>query len=240
MRKPPSSNLDQHHLTKKTVVLVEDDPVFRDFFSGVLKRTDDLKLLGVAHDLESGLAFLEMEIPDVLLVDLGLPDGTGLDLIEKARKRWGDKCHIMVISVFGDDNSVIQSFEHGAEGYLLKNSSARDFAQDIRDLIAGGSPISPIIAKKILHRFKQNEVEKTKSPHILLTPRERETLQFLAMGMSKKETANAMHIGLETVKENTRRIFRKMYDDCVNDDSEPKSRRKITEVINDARRWGLI
>lgn len=241
MGMPFASTLNQQKISQKTVVLVEDDSVFREFFSDVLQGTDDLLLLGVAQDLAAGLSLLEGAMPDVLLVDLGLPDGSGLDLILAARKQWEDRCHIMVISVLGDDYSVIQAFEYGAEGYLLKNSSARNFAQDIRDLIAGGSPVSPVIAKRILERFKQKEAkvltesQDTKTfPKIKLSPREKETLLLLSQGFTKKEVAKKMTITAETVKSNLRQIFHKMYVD------EPGKRRSVLAAADDAKRWGIL
>jgi len=104
------------------VLLVEDDPTFIAAFTRAIERAADLRLIGAASTFAEGKALIERTAPDVLLVDLGLPDGSGIDLIRLARQRHPD-CDAMVATVFGDEAHVIQSIEAGATGYLLPRDS---------------------------------------------------------------------------------------------------------------------
>src|SRR6218665_602602 len=128
------------------VALVEDDPVFTAAFVAALCGVADIAVHGLAHNLRQGLALLDGAAADVLLVDLGLPDGSGIELIESAQRRW-PRCHVMVSTVFGDESHVIRSLEAGAAGYLLKDSAPARLAEEIRSVQAGGSPVSPLIAR---------------------------------------------------------------------------------------------
>jgi DNA-binding NarL/FixJ family response regulator len=137
------------------VVIVEDDPGLRNALSRVVQAAPDMRLTGVAGTRAEGLALLQNPPADVLLVDLGLPDGSGIDVIRAAVLQW-PSCSIMVCTNFGDETHVMRSIEAGAAGYLLKDSSPAKMIDEIRSLASGGSPISPIIARQILARFRQN------------------------------------------------------------------------------------
>ena len=138
-----------------SILIVEDKPEFLSEFSRMLLTAPDLHLAGTATTLAGGLALLDGEPADVLLVDLGLPDGSGLDLIRELARRtvWRERCEVMVVSVFADEAHVMAAIEAGASGYLVKDSTPTSFVQQIRELHAGGSPISPVIARKLLGRL---------------------------------------------------------------------------------------
>ncbi len=135
------------------VALVEDDAHFRDAFAAAIAEAGDMTLVSVASTRAEGMKALQLPPADVLLVDLGLPDGSGIDVIRAAQILW-PACHAMVSTTFGDEAHVIQSIEAGAAGYLLKDSVPRKMVEEIRSLNAGGSPISPLIARQILTRFR--------------------------------------------------------------------------------------
>lgn len=134
------------------VLLVEDDEAFASEFIAALATTEDLQLAGHAVTLAAGAAQLAQR-PAVLVVDLGLPDGNGVDLIRQARRELPE-CLILVSTVFGDEAHVVRSLEAGARGYLLKDSSRSRMLDDIRSMLDGGSPISPLIARHLLRRFQ--------------------------------------------------------------------------------------
>jgi len=137
-----------------SIVLVEDDIKFREAFVRIIGATTDLRLVGVAASGDEGLRLLAEQRPDVLLIDLGLPDRPGRDLISYAAQHLPD-CDSMVITVFGDERHVIESIEAGATGYLLKDALPADFTEQIRQLHAGASPISPVIARQVLARSRR-------------------------------------------------------------------------------------
>ena len=163
------------------VVIVEDDPSFRDAVSRAVQAAPDMRLAGIAGTRAEGLAVLQDPPADVLLVDLGLPDGSGIDVIRAAVLQW-PTCSIMVSTNFGDETHVMRSIESGATGYLLKDSSPTKMIDEIRSLASGGSPISPIIARQILARFRQSgagsagDQEPVAEPSSPLSVREKEVL----------------------------------------------------------------
>lgn len=142
------------------IALVEDDVNFQRALAEAVHDVPDMRLF-VATSLAQGLQLLKGEPMDVLLVDLGLPDGSGIDVIRSATVRW-PHCNIMVSTAFGDEGHVMRSLEAGATGYLLKDSEPQRLLTEIRSFHAGGSPISPLIARRILARFRQ--LEKPGSP----------------------------------------------------------------------------
>ena len=135
------------------VLIVEDDPEMRDFFEACVKRSPALSLVGCVGTVAQARACLDRPgmAVDVLLTDLGLPDGSGLEVIRHAR-RGHPACEALVISMFGDEDNVLASIEAGALGYIHKDAAPDDIAQTILDMKAGASPISPMIARSGVSR----------------------------------------------------------------------------------------
>lgn len=211
------------------VLLVEDDPTFSEAFTRAIARAADLRLLGSAATHAEGKALIDRTSPDVLLVDLDLPDGSGIDLIRHVRARHPD-CDPMVITVFGDEGHVIQSIEAGASGYLLKDSAAEDIAEQVRRLHAGGSPISPVIARRLLSRFQASQPA---APGVAtattdLSARECEVLGLIAKGFTFDEIARLIAVSPHTVSTYVKRIYGKL---------QVGSK---TEAVYEARRLGLV
>src|SRR5690349_17763187 len=136
-----------------TVMVVEDDPAFLKRFCGIIASDPDLELFAAVPDCASARQALHNAAPDVLLTDLGLPDGSSIDIIREASRRF-PATDTVVITVFGDEQYVIAAIEAGATGYILKDSIPEQFVGLIKELRAGGSPISPVIARQLLKRFK--------------------------------------------------------------------------------------
>ncbi|SFU51935.1 two component transcriptional regulator, LuxR family [Polaromonas sp. YR568] len=216
------------------VAIVEDDLSFRGALARALLAAPDMKLAGTAGTKAEGLALLQGPPVDVLLVDLGLPDGSGIEVIRAAARQW-PSCSIMVSTNFGDEMHVMRSIEAGAAGYLLKDSSRARIVDEIRSLASGGSPISPIIARQVLARFRQdaagNAVAGTEPPGDapqLLSAREKEVLDFITKGFTAVEIAKLMGLSHFTVRTFVRRIYSKL---------------KVTskaEAIYEARSQGLL
>ena len=136
-----------------TVMVVEDDPALLTRFCKIVASDAELELFAAVADVASARQAMSKATPDVLLTDLGLPDGSGIDLIRETARRYPDT-DIMVITVFGDEDHVLASIEAGATGYILKDSLPQEFVHLIKQLRAGGSPISPVIARQLLRRLK--------------------------------------------------------------------------------------
>lgn len=194
------------------VGVVEDDAASRETLVAMIAAQPDLALALVATGRAEALALLPHAPMDVLLVDLGLPDGSGLDVIRAARVQWPD-CSILVSTIFGDEDHVLRSIEAGAMGYLLKDVDAAELAEEIRNLHAGGSPISPMVARKILARAAASLApasEPTSEPSTLLSAREHEVLRYVSKGFTTEETASAMGVSRTTVLTFVRRIYAKL------------------------------
>ena len=196
------------------VVIVDDDLGFRDTLSSVVQAAPDMFLAGTAGTRAEGLAVLNGPPADVLLVDLGLPDGSGIDVIKAAVLFW-PSCSVMVSTNFGDETHVMRSIEAGAAGYLLKDSSPSKILDEIRSLASGGSPISPIIARQVLARFRLNTPpaaaqELVADSSTLLSAREKEVLDFITKGFTTQEIAKLMELSHFTVRSFVRRIYSKL------------------------------
>jgi DNA-binding NarL/FixJ family response regulator len=191
-----------------SVLIVEDEPEFLRVYCEAITREPDFRLAGAVSTLSAAMALVEQAVPDVLVVDLGLPDGNGADLIRRAVKRRPD-CDALVLTVFGDDQHVIDAIEAGATGYLLKDSPVGELARCIRELRAGGAPISPSIARRLLARMRA-PAEKPAAQVSPLTEREAEILRLVAKGLSFAEVGGALEISAHTVVAHVKKIYRKL------------------------------
>lgn len=197
------------------VAIVEDDLGFRQALTDAIEGTQDIRLAGVAGTRADGLNLLHGAPTDVLLVDLGLPDGSGIDVIKAAVQQW-PSCSVMVATNFGDETHVIRSIEAGASGYLLKDSTPAKIVGEIRSVASGGSPISPIIARQVLARFRQiktGDPARSMAPDEaaqLLSGREKEVLELITKGFTANEIAKLMSLSPFTVRSFVRRIYTKL------------------------------
>jgi len=195
----------------RSVALVEDERVTRARIARVIEGHPRLRLVGAAGTVAAGRALLERETPDVLLTDIDLPDGTGVELIAWLRAR-GAATASMVVSVFGDEQHVVEAIEAGALGYLLKDGDADYIATSILEMLDGGSPISPPIARYLLRRLQSppGDTAASAGPAPRLSPREQEVLNLIAKGFSYAEIAGLLGLTPPTVATHTRGIYRKL------------------------------
>jgi len=209
--------------------LVEDDRDTRARLTASIRAQASLRLLAEYTTGAEALAGLEPGAPDVLLVDLGLPDISGLEVVRFVAERYPG-CDILVISIFGDEANVLAALEAGARGYLLKGSLQHDIAFDIQDIRNGGSPLSPIIARRVLKRLQTpgDALARRIDDETTLTAREGEILNTISRGFSYAETAQMLGISVGTVHTFLKRIYRKL------------AVHSKTEAVFEANRLGLI
>jgi DNA-binding NarL/FixJ family response regulator len=194
--------------TRHGVLLVEDDEYTRDRLARAVAEHPALELLAAVGSCAEARRELDRRQPAVLLTDLGLPDGDGVDLIREVRRR-GFKTETMVVTIFGDEQHVVAAIEAGAMGYLLKDGSPDYIGQSILDMLAGGSPISPPIARYLLRRFRTIEAAPAADvPR--LSEREREVLGLIVKGFSYAEAARLTGVSPHTVTAHVRNIYRKL------------------------------
>jgi DNA-binding NarL/FixJ family response regulator len=208
-------------MTRSTVLIVEDDDRTRRHLAASIAAHPQLSLAGEAASCAEARRCLDTAAPDVLLTDLGLPDGSGIELIRETRKLH-PSAQIMVITVFGDEQNVIASIEAGASGYLLKDGTTDEITEGVLALLDGGSPMSVSIARHLLRRFQHqaappaaeagplapgSATDET-APH--LTERETEVLRLVSKGLNKPEIARVLEISAHTVSTHVRHIYEKL------------------------------
>jgi DNA-binding NarL/FixJ family response regulator len=202
-----------------SVLIVEDTPEFMRRFSDAVLADPGLALAGVVGTGRAAIAMLDAQPPDVMLVDLGLPDIDGVEVIRHAA-RHHPQCDVLVVTMFGDDQHVVDSIEAGATGYLLKDAGAGPIAASIHELRAGGSPISPSIARRVLARFRISAAPTASTPVLQpapkdatpspLTERETEILRLAAKGLSFETIGELTEISPHTVVAHVKKIYRKL------------------------------
>ena len=212
---------------------VEDDLRVNQSLTAAVNLADGMEMVWSETTRAAALSALARRPVDVLLVDLGLPDGSGIDVIREAHERLPN-CDVMVCTIFGDEAHVLQSIEAGAHGYLLKDSPSGTIAEEIRLLRAGGSPISPLIARLVLGRLRPalpaaGPVETADGkPGVSMSRRETEVLELITKGFTYEEIARKLGVTRHTVQTFVRRIYAKL---------EVGSK---IEAINAARQQGLL
>lgn len=207
------------------VILIEDDPATQDRLAHIIRSSSALNLLGIASNAQEAYNLLLVNNPEVVLVDLGLPDSSGVEII-----RWVSlnkpQVETLVITAFGDESHVIRSLEAGASGYLLKDYSAEEIAEHIVEVHAGGSPISPMIARQLLNRIQSDSAPvansggystspttprpKTQDTEVALTDRELMVIRQVAKGFNTVEIGLQLGISSHTVATHVKRIYRKL------------------------------
>lgn len=216
-----------------SIVLVEDEKHTRERFTGLLGAHADLRLDAVFATARDAIQWLQDHEPDVLLVDLGLPDCSGLEVI-RACARLHPTCDIMVITMFGDERNVLTSIQAGAKGYVLKDDIGDSLAGAVRTLSSGGSPMSPIIARQILQRLwpgndgRSPAAADANAAQEHLSSREVEVLDLIARGYTYAESARLLGVTLHTVQAHIKSIYSKL------------AVHSRTEAIFEAQRLGLL
>ena len=202
------------------VLLVEDDAQTRDWLVSLLAQEPGLDVVGVCDCVAQALAWLAAHEADFALVDLGLPDGSGLEVIRELAARHPG-CEVLVLSIFGDEGNVLAAIAAGAGGYLLKDSEMGSFGDHLSCLRTGGSPLSPRIARTLIQLHRTPTVSATAAltaPSTpLLSERELEVLTGIAKGFSYGEVATALGVSTNTVRTHIRHLYEKL---SVNSRSE--------------------
>jgi len=190
------------------VAVVEDDPPVLTDICKAIEHAEDMELVDSATTFVSGKQLVANGGFDVLVCDLGLPDGDGTNLIKMASERQ-NKIDIMVLTMFADHQKVLNAIRAGARGYLLKDQPLENCVDAIREIRAGGSPISPIIARLVLKQLQPQSRPEDQLAEAL-SNRELETLNLLSRGFSYSESAEIMNISAHTVATYVKHIYRKL------------------------------
>jgi len=193
---------------KITALLVEDDSDIQKSIVQLLSKSDKIKLLKSYSSGEELLDHISETKPDIILMDIHLPGISGIDCTAELKIHFPEIL-ILMLTVYEDDDSVFNSLEAGASGYLIKKNLDESLFDSIDELVSGGSPMSPQIARKVVNSF-QKKIKKISDEIENLTNQEENILQLLTKGFQYKEIAEKIFVSPFTVKTHLRNIYRKL------------------------------
>ncbi|MBB2890456.1 response regulator [Flexivirga oryzae] len=195
------------------VLVVDDQTLVRDGIVGLLRLSDRIEVIGSAPDGRKALELVQIERPDVILLDLRMPVLDGIAVLHELAGR-EDPPPCLVLTTFQDDEQVLESLRAGARGYLLKDVSLDDLVAAVETVASGGSMVSSAVTQRLLNRLGESSATTTQPTdlpvHIELTTREQEVLRMLVGGFSNKEIASAMHLAPGTVKNHVSTVLAKL------------------------------
>ncbi|MFY8069221.1 MAG: response regulator transcription factor [Flavobacterium sp.] len=192
----------------KRIIVLEDDTNFRELVVSEINKNEELKCIGSFSTISQLMQNVIELRPDLFWLDISLPDGLIINYIAKL-KQLHPSALCLICSMHDDDDKVFSAIKMGAEGYILKNSSLETMMSAINELLQGGSPMSPFIARKVINYMKTDITKETLV--FDLTKREQEVLSNLARGFQYKEVADQLEVSLETVKKHVQNIYKKLH-----------------------------
>lgn len=209
-----------------TIAIVEDLKEIAIELSHIVNEEDDMQCNQVYFNAEEAITFLQRNPVDIVLIDIGLPGMSGIEAIIELKKSI-PKTEFCMFTVFEDDEKIFNSLKAGAKGYVLKNDDPDLILGALRDLRRGGSPMNPVIARKVIDAFTKVQEVKTSqvNTELPLSPRETQILGLLSEGLLYKEISSQLGITIGTVKQHIHKIYDKL---------EVNNR---TEAINKYRRY---
>ena len=191
-----------------SICLVEDDPALREALVDLIRTDSDYQLLASFPDAESAIIEIPKLKPAAVIMDIQLPRLSGIACAARLIEKLPDVL-IMMVTVYDNNDRIFEALAAGASGYLLKRDAPEKLISALNELLEGGSPMSPVIARKVVQKF-QIPVEKSKGNSMNLTPREQQILEKLVQGSLYKEIAWDLEIGVETVRTHLRNIYKKL------------------------------
>jgi DNA-binding NarL/FixJ family response regulator len=190
------------------VAIVDDDEGIRTSLAALIRRSPNFRLIGDYANAEIALKEIPRHPPDVVLMDINLPGMKGVECVRQL-KAANPEVQFLMLTVYEDSDSLFNSLKAGASGYLLKRTALARLLEAIRDVHAGGSPMTPQLARRVVQFFAK-PAEGTSSL-ATLTPGERDFLDQLANGYAYKEIADRMNISIDTVRSYVRTVYEKLH-----------------------------
>ncbi|MFO1447308.1 MAG: response regulator transcription factor [Opitutaceae bacterium] len=190
------------------VVIVEDDHAVRENLAALINMDERLRLLGAFGSAETALRDVPALQPALAVMDINLPRMNGIECVARLKLKL-PSLHVLMLTVYEDDDSVFRALKAGASGYLVKRDAAEKLLNALQEIQQGGAPMSAHIARQVVQFFHRSEVPAAESEH--LSPRETEILDLLVQGLILKEVADQLGIGLETVRTHVNHVYHKLH-----------------------------
>lgn len=192
------------------IAIIEDHEDIRNTLSFLLNGQNNYKVIASEDSVENAIRFLKNHIPDIILLDLGLPGLSGVNAVKLINNIF-PTAMILIYTITDEDEQVFNCLKAGASGYILKESNLEQIIYSIKELISGGAPMSYSIAKKVVKEFQQipmkDEFKEIISP---LSKREEEILKSLYQGLTYKEIANKLLLSTHTIHSHIKHIYNKL------------------------------
>ncbi|MEO8734022.1 MAG: response regulator transcription factor [Flavobacteriales bacterium] len=189
------------------VSIVEDDTTIRETLDSLFFHLPDMDVFTTHATAEDALLRLDRSSPDVVIMDINLPGQSGIDCVRQLSQRC-PSTQFLMYTVLDDDHRVFEALKAGANGYILKDSTPDQIIEAVRELMAGGAPMSAHVARRVVAHMRGKETGQTQEA---LSPRENDVLELLAQGLLYKEIADRTGISTGTVKQHIHRIYQKMH-----------------------------
>ncbi len=190
------------------VAIVDDDEGIRTTLAALIRRAPNLKLAGDYANAETALKEIPRHLPDVVLMDINLPGMKGHECVRQLKAAL-PSVQFLMLTVYEDSDSLFNSLKAGASGYLLKRTASARLLEAIRDVHAGGSPMTPQLARRVVQFFARPASDASSLTR--LTPGEKEFLEQLANGYAYKEIADRKNISIDTVRSYVRTVYEKLH-----------------------------
>ena len=201
-----------HHLycPMIKVAIYEDNSGLREVLSTIIRESAEFELAGEFGHCLDAVKNTEAFRPDVILMDIDMPGKTGIEGVREVKAVFPD-VEIIMNTVFDDDDRIFQALQAGATGYLLKRNSLATLLESIKEVKAGGAPMSPSIARKVLALPFFRPSVSPETPAVQLTTREEEILNLLAKGHSYKMIATEVNLSIDTIRTHIKKIYQKLH-----------------------------
>lgn len=191
-----------------TVAIVDDDPGLRESIATFVNGSPDFRCVSTYANAAAALRGLPADAPDVVLMDINMAGMTGIECVQRL-KAAAPRLQVVMLTVYEDTEKIFTALAAGANGYLLKRLAPDQLLQAIREVHAGGSPMSSPIARKVVASFRQTGTAVGKESR--LSPREQAVLDCLAKGLTYKQIAGQLDISIDTIRTYIRRIYEKLH-----------------------------
>lgn len=192
---------------KYKIIIFEDHIQMQQSLKELLEEDDNFCVTGTYDNAKDIVRIYEHQQPDLIISDIDMPEVNGLDGLAQLKKKYPD-ARVMIFTVFEENDKVLSAICLGANGYILKSSSGKKITEAAKDVIEGGSPLTPIIASKILQHFPKRQVVNNEME--MLSKKEKEVLDWMVKGYSYKMIAAELDKSVETIRTQVKHIYKKL------------------------------